>query len=150
MVYGLVVCFLLAVGLLVALSCAAGSPVTGLDDGHLRPCPPRPNCVCSEGGKESAAWAEPLHFKGTAEAAWRKLRQVVQDAGGAIREDKGAYLWATFQTGVFRFVDDMEFRMAAAESVIHVRSASRVGYWDLGVNRKRIEKLRAQFGGTTK
>jgi uncharacterized protein (DUF1499 family) len=91
---------------------------------------------------------EPLVFEGPPETAWKKLSRTVRDAGGTIREDTGTYLWATFQTRLFRFVDDTEFRMVAAEGVIHVRSASRVGYWDLGVNRKRVERLRARFEGT--
>ena len=47
---------------------------------------------------------------------------------------------------MFRFVDDLECRLDAENRVIHVRSASRVGYSDLGVNRKRVERLRARFG----
>jgi len=65
--------------------------------------------------------------------------------GGKIQEEHDGYLWATFTSRVFRFVDDVEFRMVPSDGIIHVRSGSRVGYSDLGVNRKRVEKLRAGF-----
>jgi uncharacterized protein (DUF1499 family) len=65
--------------------------------------------------------------------------------GGTIARQSDEYVWATFRTKVFRFVDDMEFRMAAEENTIHVRSASRVGYSDLGLNRRRMEELRSKF-----
>jgi uncharacterized protein (DUF1499 family) len=65
--------------------------------------------------------------------------------GGKIEEEHDDYLWTTFTSRVFRFVDDVEFRMVSAAGKIHVRSGSRVGYSDLGVNRRRVEKLRALF-----
>jgi len=57
------------------------------------------------------------------------------------------YLHAEFTSAVFRFVDDVEFLLDDAEKVVHVRSASRVGHSDLGVNRKRVEALREAFEG---
>jgi uncharacterized protein (DUF1499 family) len=65
--------------------------------------------------------------------------------GGKIEEEQDGYLWTTFTTRVFRFDDDMEFRMVSSDGMIHVRSGSRVGYSDLGVNRRRVEKLRTLF-----
>jgi uncharacterized protein (DUF1499 family) len=65
--------------------------------------------------------------------------------GGKIQEERDGYLWAMFTSRVFRFVDDVEFRMVPTDGLIHVRSGSRVGYSDLGVNRRRVEKLRARF-----
>jgi uncharacterized protein (DUF1499 family) len=65
--------------------------------------------------------------------------------GGKIQEEHEGYLWATFTSKVFRFVDDVEFRMVSADGIVHVRSGSRVGYSDLGVNRRRVEKLRTLF-----
>ncbi len=55
------------------------------------------------------------------------------------------YLWATFRSRVFRFVDDLELRLDEAGGVIHVRSAARLGYADFGVNRKRVVALRNRF-----
>jgi len=65
--------------------------------------------------------------------------------GGKIEEEHDGYLWATFTSRVFRFVDDVEFRMVSTDGMIHMRSGSRKGYSDLGVNRRRVEKLRTLF-----
>ena len=116
----------------------------GLVNGRLAPCPGSPNCVSSE-EKAGLFRVEPLAFTGTPEEAWARLKRTVQEMGGKIRKESDGYLWATFRSKVFQFVDDMEFRMDAANKVIHVRSASRLGYSDLGVNRKRVETLRARF-----
>jgi uncharacterized protein (DUF1499 family) len=87
----------------------------------------------------------PLLFKVEPDKVWMTLLQVVAGTGGTIRLQQKNYLWATYTSRVFRFVDDVEFRLDAAQGVIHVRSASRAGSSDFGVNRKRIEKLRAAF-----
>ena len=114
---------------------------TGLVGDRLRPCPGTPNCVVSEyGGK--ASHAEPFGFSGEASAAWKNAKESVISLGGRVEKDTGEYLWATFRSRIWRFVDDVELRMDAGGKAIHVRSASRVGKGDLGVNRKRVERLR--------
>jgi uncharacterized protein (DUF1499 family) len=55
------------------------------------------------------------------------------------------YLYAECISSVFRFVDDLEFYFDDVEKIIHFRSSSRLGYYDLGVNRRRIEKIKAEF-----
>jgi uncharacterized protein (DUF1499 family) len=127
------------------ISCASQAPVTiGLRDGKLAPCPNKPNCVSSD-HKGKSPEIEPLAFKEKPEAAWEKLKTTVIAIGGNIEKDDNAYLWATFRSKIFRFVDDMEFRMDTKNKVIHLRSASRVGYSDMGVNKRRVEKLRSKF-----
>jgi uncharacterized protein (DUF1499 family) len=59
--------------------------------------------------------------------------------------EQGNYLHVEMRSLMFRFVDDVEFSLAASAGLIHVRSASRVGYSDFGVNRKRVERIRAAF-----
>ncbi|MEN6507422.1 MAG: DUF1499 domain-containing protein, partial [Smithella sp.] len=59
--------------------------------------------------------------------------------------EKEDYLHAEAKSLIFRFVDDVEFYFPANEKIIHVRSASRVGYSDMGVNRKRVEEIRKRF-----
>lgn len=130
--------------LLTALSCSARPPKTGLLEGRLRPCPRKPNCICSE-DRNAAAWVEPLVFQDSPKNAWGQLKTVLEDMGGTIEHQNDDYIWATFSTKVFRFVDDIEFRMAAEDNTIHVRSASRVGYSDLGLNKRRMEELRSRF-----
>ncbi|MFC1888615.1 DUF1499 domain-containing protein [Thermodesulfobacteriota bacterium] len=130
---------------MLTVSCASqGKWPAGLTEGKLAPCPDRPNCVSSEDDAEPSR-IEPLTFTGKPEVAWGCLKRAVQSMGGTIEREDNDYIWATFKTKLFRFVDDVEFRMDAPNSLIHVRSASRVGYSDLGVNRRRIETLRRRF-----
>ncbi len=130
--------------LLAVLSCASNPPKVRLVDGRLRVCPKSPNCVSSESDGASSR-VQPLAFQGPPEKAWADLKEIIREMGGKIEEEHDGYLWATFTSRVFRFVDDVEFRMVSSDSMIHVRSGSRKGYSDLGVNRRRVERLRALF-----
>ena len=131
--------------LLVGLSIASRKqPELGLVDGQLRPCPATPNCVCSEySGKE--AYIETLGYSDSAEAAWARLERVIAETGGRVIAEEPGYLRAVYETQLLRFIDDVEFRQNKNNSMIHVRSASRMGHSDLGANRKRVEKIRAVF-----
>jgi len=131
---------------LLACSCASqGRQPAGITTaGTLAPCPGSPNCVSSE-AEPGPAYIEPFPFASAPEAAWASLKRAVQGAGGSIEREGGDYMWAIYKTRLFRFADDMEFRMESTQGVIHVRSASRVGYSDFGVNRKRVEDLRQRF-----
>ena len=140
----LIVVFVISAVLLTLLSCASNPPKVQLVDGKLRPCPKSPNCVSSESDSASSR-IEPLTFQGPPEKAWNDLKETTREMGGKIQEEHEGYLWATFTSKVFRFVDDVEFRMVSADGIVHVRSGSRVGYSDLGVNRRRVEKLRTLF-----
>ncbi len=111
----------------------------------LAPCPASPNCVCSEYSDDSHAVAA-FAFDGDAARAWAALRAAVESLPRTKVVSSGAdYLKAEARSAVFRFVDDVEFRLDAETGLIHVRSASRVGYSDLGANRKRVEALRERF-----
>ena len=140
----LIVFFVIPAVLLAVLSCASNSPKAQLVDGRLRACPKSPNCVSSESDSASSR-VEPLTFQGPPEKAWGNLKETIREMGGKIEEEPDGYLWATFTSRLFRFVDDVEFRMVSTDGIIHVRSGSRVGYSDLGVNRRRVEKLRTLF-----
>jgi uncharacterized protein (DUF1499 family) len=139
-----IVLFVISAVLLSVLSCASNPPKVQLVDGRLRACPNSPNCVSSEGDGTSSR-VEPLTFQGLPEKAWGDLKETIREMGGKIQEEHEGYLWATFTTRVFRFVDDVELRMVSTDGIIHVRSGSRKGYSDLGVNRRRVEKLRTLF-----
>jgi uncharacterized protein (DUF1499 family) len=118
-------------------------PRTGLAEGRLGPCPGSPNCVCSDG---EAADIDPFRFTGPADVALLRLREVVSAMPRTrLAEATDGYLRYEVRSRIFRFVDDLEFRIDPAASVIHVRSASRLGHSDLGVNRRRVEHLRAEF-----
>ena len=119
----------------------------GVHDGRLRPCPATPNCVCSQSA-DAPFFVEPLRYAGDGVWAFQHLREIVSSWPGAaiVREEEG-YLHAEFATPWLRFVDDVELLLDPAARVIHVRSASRLGYRDLGTNRRRVEALRGRFGG---
>ena len=118
---------------------------SGLVDGKLRSCPGTPNCVCSEALRDAASRIEPLSFSGDSDAAWKAFNQAVIESGGNVKQATENYLWATFETPLFRFVDDVEARLDPSAGVIHIRSASRVGRSDFGANRQRIETIRHRF-----
>jgi len=119
-------------------------PELGLHNGQLSPCPETPNCVCSEYQVESA-FVEPLTYTTTAEQAWAKIKQVISETGGSVIIEDADYLRVVYETPLLRYVDDVEFRQDKNLQRIHVRSASRVGESDLGVNRKRVEKIKIMF-----
>jgi uncharacterized protein (DUF1499 family) len=116
-----------------------------LPSGTLRPCPSSPNCVSSEAGTSAAQRVEPFAAPG----GTQDLAKLATLVGGwpraAIITSSGGYLHAEFTSLIMRFVDDVEFRYDTAAKVIHVRSASRLGKSDLGVNRKRVEALRQKW-----
>lgn len=147
--YTILILLLVSCVLLALMSLISREPKTGLVAGRLRACPDSPNCVVSE-NETPASRVEPLSFEGDPRQAWDALRRAVEHGGGSIREDRNGYLWATFTSRIFRFVDDVEFRMDETRGAIHLRSASRAGYSDFGVNRKRVEKLRVAFAEALK
>lgn len=114
-------------------------------EGRLSPCPDKPNCVSSQADDPRHAIA-PIRFKGPADAALERLRTVLQELSRtSIVTDQPPYIHAEAHSRVFRFIDDMEFLVDSDQSVIHFRSAARVGYSDFGVNRKRAESIRKAF-----
>jgi uncharacterized protein (DUF1499 family) len=117
----------------------------GAAGGRLAPCPDSPNCVSSQSEDKGHAVA-PLRYEGTAEAAMQKLVGIIRGMRGArIKTVQERYIHAEFTSFLFRFVDDVEFLLDDGSKTIHVRSASRVGYSDLGVNRRRVEEIRSRF-----
>jgi uncharacterized protein (DUF1499 family) len=132
--------FLLCLSL---LGCAGTKPAgLGVTDGRLAPCPSTPNCVSSQSTDAGHA-IEPLRFTGSADAAMSRLRKIISGMKRArIVEDRNCYVRAEFTSLIFRFVDDVEFALDAKRGTIDVRSASRVGRSDLGVNRKRTDEIR--------
>lgn len=125
----------------------AGKPPAslGVKDGRLAPCRSSPNCVSSRADPADAVhYVAPIAFAGDARAAWRALRDAVAaTARTTLVAEKDDYLRAEFASKLMGFVDDAEFLLDPGARVIHVRSASRLGRRDFGVNRARIEALRA-------
>ena len=117
----------------------------GMATGQLLACPTTPNCVNSQ-SLDAEHRITPLTYTSSAEDAFNTLKTVVQSfKQSAIAQETGNYIYAEFTIPVVGFVDDVEFLLDKDAQVIHVRSASRLGESDLGVNRKRIETIRAKF-----
>lgn len=128
--------------LLVLTGCAAAPPDTlrGLS-GTLAPCPGAPRCVSSQ-AENPEKRVPPLHFPGPPAQQRRAIVAVVQSMeGGEVATAKGDYVHATFTSDWLGFVDDVEFVLTGSEG-IQVRSSSRIGYYDFGVNRARVEEIR--------
>lgn len=114
----------------------------GLHDGRLLSCPSTPNCVCSY-DQDAEHGIAPLTFATTPAVAWANLKSVIQALERTeIVTETEHYLHVEFTTKLMGFVDDVEFYLDAGANAIQVRSASRMGKGDLGVNRNRIESLR--------
>lgn len=119
----------------------------GVKDGQLAACPGTPNCVSSQSPvADSEHHTAPLSYATSPEKAMAVLKSIVESMDRTkIVTAEGNYLYAEFTSAIMGFVDDVEFYLDEAQSVIHVRSASRLGKSDLGVNRKRVEEIRSQF-----
>jgi uncharacterized protein (DUF1499 family) len=119
-------------------------PAGELIEGRLRPCPNRPNCVTSDSSSDSSDnnTIVPIRFQNSPEDAWQKIQLILARLGGDICKTTSTYIWATYTSKFFSFVDDVELRMEPEKKVIHIRSGARVGYFDFNVNRRRVEKIR--------
>jgi uncharacterized protein (DUF1499 family) len=121
----------------------------GVVAGRLAACPASPNCVCSQ-ETDKPHQIEPLEFGGSAADAIAQLKTIIASSPRAeIIDETDTYLHAEFTSGLFRFTDDVEFLIDEPSGVIHIRSASRSGHSDLGVNRARMEAIRKELSGKT-
>ncbi|MEL6825580.1 MAG: DUF1499 domain-containing protein [Pseudomonadota bacterium] len=110
----------------------------GLVDGQLSACPASPNCVSSEADTPDDKKVQPLPV-----SAWTALPALIVEMGGELTIQDVNYVAAEFTSSTFGFVDDVEFRLTDTD--IQVRSASRVGRSDAGVNAARVEEIRAKL-----
>jgi uncharacterized protein (DUF1499 family) len=131
------------------LGCSAYRPLNlGITDGKLSPCPDSPNCVSSQ-SSDKRHFIEPLRYEGTEQEAMQRLIDVIQGMKRCrIITMDDHYIHAEFTSAFFRFVDDVEFYFDSEAKVIHMRSASRTGNSDFGVNRQRMEKVRSLFNNS--
>jgi uncharacterized protein (DUF1499 family) len=133
----------MAVVLAIGVSLNLRSAAEGVNEGMLAPCPASPNCVCSQDSDPLHA-IEPLPADG--EDPMERLLNVIREMPRtAVITKKENYLHVTFRSKVFQFLDDAEFYYVPEDGVIHVRSSSRMGYSDLGVNRARVEDIRKRL-----
>jgi len=111
----------------------------GFENGRLADCPATPNAVSSEPGTQPEKAVKPL------KANLDDVMDAIRKTGGVITSHSDDYVSATYMSGLFKFVDDVEVRVDrdATEDICHIRSASRVGYSDRGANRRRVAAIRA-------
>jgi uncharacterized protein (DUF1499 family) len=117
----------------------------GIDPSGLRDCPKSPNCVSSEAKDEKHA-IEPFRLKGDPNVS----RPLIQDemasmTGWTIVTATDTYIHVECKSRIFRFIDDLELYFTSSNGIISIRSASRIGYWDFGANRRRVELLRSEL-----
>lgn len=121
----------------------------GVHEGRLKPAPPTPNCVNSQ-STEGYSVIAPFAYTGEGKEALMRLNALISSMTSArVIEFRPNYLYAEFSSKWLGFVDDVEFYLDEADRHIQVRSASRLGGKDFGVNRKRVESIRTAFGRAT-
>lgn len=118
----------------------------GVADGRLERCSEKPNCVCSEYRDDMLHFIEPILLsKNNSQEPISLMKDIITAMGGNIQKEGPAYLAATYSSKIFGFVDDLEVRFDMNQNVVHLRSASRVGRGDRGVNKKRVELIKQHF-----
>jgi uncharacterized protein (DUF1499 family) len=153
LLYSVLVLFVIISTYFIGLSLSSRKqPNLGILNGQLHACPETPNCVSSE-RQGTKGFVEPLTPTATVNNAgvnawrdsWLYARQAVLENGGEIVTERHCYLHARFVTPFMRYIDDVELRLDEGKQLIHIRSASRVGRSDFGVNRTRVSKIRKAF-----
>ncbi len=148
-IVGLLVVFLASLGI-QSYRAQDTTPGLGLNATEsLQPCPESPNCINSEAGDELHRM-EPWELK-TDISRGEVMQQIIQaceklgDVEWVVKEIHENYVHGVFRSTIFRFPDDVEFLIDSENSLLHFRSASRVGYSDMGANRKRLEAIKHEL-----
>lgn len=130
---------------LMVTACSGKRPTNlGVRAGGLVPCPGSPNCVVSN-ADDPDHFIAPISYACDPAKAFQVLKEILMHMERTkIVDETPAYIRLECKTSVFGFVDDVEF-FFSDDSLIHMRSASRMGYSDLGVNRRRLETIRSLF-----
>lgn len=139
-------------GTVALMAVSRSTPVPeglGVRDGRLAPCPDSPNCVSTQADPADRQHAiAPIPQTLPAAEAQRRIRELLAaEPRAEILRDEPGYLHAVFRSPTIGFPDDVEFAIDEAAGLIHFRSAARLGRDDLGVNRERMEQLRAALAG---
>ena len=154
--YGGILVALIAIALVVAgqMGMLTGKVPNGLGvtEGRLKGLSKTPNCVSSQADlypdhpQKGYASIAPLKFSGDGEQAMEKLASALAktERTVVVKREPG-YIYAQSTTALLKFTDDLELSLDKPNGVIHVRSSSRLGQKDFGVNRARVEALRAQL-----
>ncbi|MBW6508135.1 MAG: DUF1499 domain-containing protein [Desulfuromonadales bacterium] len=128
---------------LFLFSCAGSRPTNlGVTADRLSPCPASPNCVCSDCDSLKHQ-VPPFVLAVSARQAWQAVgEQIAALPRTRIIAVSDVYLHVECRSAIFGFVDDLELHLRPEEGIIAMRSAARLGYYDFGANRRRVEELR--------
>jgi uncharacterized protein (DUF1499 family) len=136
-------------GLMMALvltsASGTGAESRGVSDGKLTPCPDSPNCVSTQSQSRRHAM-EPLPYLETADKSRERILTILKDIKRTkIVEQTGSSIHVEFRSALWGFVDDVAFFFDDSARLVHFRSASRSGYYDFGVNRRRMQKISEKY-----
>jgi uncharacterized protein (DUF1499 family) len=127
----------------------------GVNNGRLKPPALTPNSVSSQASlypdhpQRAFAQIAPLALQGDGLSTIAKIKAIMQARGDVtVVKSEPDYLYVRYTSRWLRFVDDVEFWFDPVQQVMQVRSASRIGKGDMGVNRARVESLRQALQGT--
>jgi uncharacterized protein (DUF1499 family) len=130
------------------MGCSGTIPKLGVGSGQFMPCPEKPNCVNSQ-ATDKEHFIQTISFSGTPKDAQVQLLQLIKASKRTkIIDVQDTYIRVEFTSTLFRFVDDVEFYFPLTNTentIIHFRSASRIGHSDFGANRERIEQIKNNF-----
>lgn len=126
----------------IILSFLITSSLWASDISLIKDCPESPNCVSTKATKDTH-YVEPIHFNKTPEDFKKFVEQIlIKFPRTKLAHLENNYAHIEFTSLIFRFTDDVELFFDPAESKIHIRSASRIGHSDMGVNKKRVLKIK--------
>ncbi|MGW8313181.1 MAG: DUF1499 domain-containing protein [Desulfuromonadales bacterium] len=136
---------ILVTGLLFGCSSTRQTNGLGLQNGQLRSCPDTPNCVSSR-ANNSDQQVPALQLQMAPGQAWEQVKAAITALPRThIITATSEYIHAECRSAVFGFIDDLELHLLPKQGQIEVRSLARVGYYDFGVNRQRVEQLRSRL-----
>lgn len=126
-------------------ACCAADQSLGVKEGRLAPCPDSPNCVSTQSENKRHSM-KPLPFANTRQESRERILTILTNMKRVnIVAVTDSYVHAEFRSAFLRFVDDVEFYLDETARTVHFRSASRVGTYDFGVNRKRMKKFSQKY-----
>lgn len=135
----------LIMAIILTSASGAGSESLGVTEDKFAPCPNSPNCVSTQIGRKGHAM-KPLPYLQTRDSSREKILSILKGMKRTeIVKLTEFYIHAECRTALWRFVDDVEFFLDETARVVHFRSASRVGYYDFGLNRKRMKKISEKY-----
>ena len=135
----------LMIFMLFGCSAVRSEDAAGIRSTFLSSCPESPNCVSTE-AQEIRHKIEVFRLKGDFSKNWIEIQRALATLPrSTIEKADETYLHATFKSRMFRFIDDLELSLNPSSGIISIRSAAQTGYWDFGVNRRRVKHLRHEL-----